>query len=121
MNLFYLFLIIPTVCIAAIIDFNPTDLLGKLPKCSLECVLKGATSQGCEITDLSCQCSHLEALSRTVAPCLVHAGCSLEDLISTQCPPYPLNIDHSILSNRRYSLFSPSHHSVFIFADLYVI
>ncbi|KAK7403221.1 hypothetical protein QQX98_011041 [Neonectria punicea] len=54
-----------------------------LPKCAVKCVAAGAKEHGCAVTDFNCQCSHLEAIIQTTSPCLVKAGCSLDDLSET--------------------------------------
>lgn len=47
----------------------------QLPAC-----VQGVTAHGCAITDFACQCSRLETLIKAVAPCLMKAGCRLEDI-----------------------------------------
>ncbi|KND86358.1 hypothetical protein TOPH_09027 [Tolypocladium ophioglossoides CBS 100239] len=55
----------------------------EFPKCSLVCLVEGVHSNGCDIADFACQCSKLETIIKTVAPCLVKAGCDLENIIAT--------------------------------------
>ncbi|CAM1501011.1 Fc.00g101730.m01.CDS01 [Cosmosporella sp. VM-42] len=59
------------------------DLQAQLPKCSLDCLAKGAAEHGCRAQDIACQCSKMEAMIKTVSPCLVKAGCELQDITNT--------------------------------------
>ncbi|KPM39047.1 hypothetical protein AK830_g7524 [Neonectria ditissima] len=54
-----------------------------LPKCAVKCLAAGAKEHGCAVTDFECQCSHLEAIINTTSPCLVNAGCKLDDISDT--------------------------------------
>ncbi|PHH85004.1 hypothetical protein CDD83_1045 [Cordyceps sp. RAO-2017] len=54
-----------------------------LPACSLVCLVQGVAEHGCAVADFACQCARLEPIIRTVAPCLVRAGCSLENITAT--------------------------------------
>lgn len=66
---------------AAAIDL--ATLQKELPKCSLVCLAEGVQSNGCGIMDFACQCSKLQAIIKTVSPCLVKAGCDLENITGT--------------------------------------
>lgn len=60
------------------------ELQKKLPPCSLPCLIQGVSDNGCSIDDFACQCSKLEKIIKTVAPCLVKAGCGLENITCAQ-------------------------------------
>lgn len=64
--------------LAAAIDL--ATLQRSLPACSLECLAKGVAVHGCGLAQFTCQCARLEPIIRTVAPCLVKMGCSLENM-----------------------------------------
>lgn len=57
-----------------------SELQAKLPECSIQCLAEGAATHDCGVTDLECQCSKQEAITKTVSPCFVKAGCDLEDI-----------------------------------------
>ncbi|UNI20873.1 hypothetical protein JDV02_006922 [Purpureocillium takamizusanense] len=59
------------------------DLQKKLPPCSLVCLAQGVSDNHCSLDDFACQCSKLEKIIKTVAPCLVKAGCGLENITAT--------------------------------------
>jgi hypothetical protein len=63
--------------------FNSTDVLKLLPKCAIDCVLAGISANGCALDDFACQCSKLGEMTKTVSPCLVNAGCDLNELADT--------------------------------------
>ncbi|KAF7547289.1 hypothetical protein G7Z17_g7834 [Cylindrodendrum hubeiense] len=54
-----------------------------LPKCAVKCLAAGVKEHGCESTDVDCQCTHLEAIIQTTSPCLVKAGCDLDEISDT--------------------------------------
>ncbi|KAI9167791.1 hypothetical protein HJFPF1_03928 [Paramyrothecium foliicola] len=56
------------------------QLLQQLPACSPKCLVEGAGEHNCSVVDYECQCSKLEAITATVSPCLVNAGCQLGDI-----------------------------------------
>lgn len=65
----------------ALVAADIRELQAKLPTCSLACLAKGADTFNCELTDLYCQCTQLEAIKEVVAPCLVNeGGCELEEV-----------------------------------------
>lgn len=56
-------------------------LQAQLPECALGCLIQGADEFGCQATDLTCQCTQLEEMTKVVAPCLVNVGgCGLEEI-----------------------------------------
>lgn len=59
---------------------NLLELQAQLPECSLQCIAEGAAKFGCSITDISCQCSQLQAMTKEVAPCLAQEGCDMEQI-----------------------------------------
>ncbi|KAM4057797.1 CFEM domain-containing protein [Hirsutella rhossiliensis] len=77
----------PTACIVALLTLvaavDLATLQKTLPACSLECLAKGVAVHGCGLTQFTCQCARLEPIIRTVAPCLVKMGCSLENMTET--------------------------------------
>lgn len=80
MKSFTLVVLAPTV-----LAFSLSDIIDKLPKCSLECVTNGTQQVGCGLLDIQCQCNKFEQLTKIVAPCLVDEGCRLEQI--TRMPP----------------------------------
>ncbi|KAH6891431.1 hypothetical protein B0T10DRAFT_312213 [Thelonectria olida] len=54
-----------------------------LPKCAGKCLATGAKEQGCTVIDIDCQCNHLQAIINSTSPCLVQAGCTLDDISDT--------------------------------------
>ncbi|KAH7149244.1 hypothetical protein B0J13DRAFT_621130 [Dactylonectria estremocensis] len=54
-----------------------------LPECAGKCLAIGVKEQGCAATDVDCQCSNLEAIIKTTSPCLVKAGCDLDEISDT--------------------------------------
>lgn len=72
---FLLLFLVSLVC-----AYDIGQILQKFPKCALDCVTAGAKEVGCGILDLTCECSKFEQLTKIVTPCLVHAGCKLEEV-----------------------------------------
>ncbi|POR37232.1 Uncharacterized protein TPAR_02563 [Tolypocladium paradoxum] len=66
---------------AAAVDL--AALQKEMPKCSLACLGDAVQSNGCSVMDFACQCSKLEAIMKTVAPCVVKARCDLENITGT--------------------------------------
>lgn len=73
-----------TTVAAAESTYNSTisDLRKQLPPCSLDCIAQKSEELGCALTDLTCQCRQLQALTRSVAPCLAKGDCELEEITS---------------------------------------
>ncbi|RDW58047.1 hypothetical protein BP6252_13458 [Coleophoma cylindrospora] len=60
------------------------DEVALLPSCSLTCLSNAATSNGCGITDYTCQCgSANSAITASATPCIVGA-CSSSDALKVQ-------------------------------------
>lgn len=59
---------------------DPASLRDRLPRCSLLCLADGVTRHNCSLADVECQCDKIEPIIRTVAPCLVQAGCDLQNI-----------------------------------------
>ncbi len=72
---------------AALATPNITALLSEIPECALSCVMKGPGQVGCDVLDLECQCGKLENMTAIVAPCMVHANCTLDEIMSASFPP----------------------------------
>lgn len=75
----------PSACISPLLGFvvaaaDLATLQKTLPACSLGCLADGAAVHGCGLAQFTCQCARLEPIIRTVAPCLVKMGCSLENM-----------------------------------------
>ncbi|KAF5127442.1 hypothetical protein E5D57_008374 [Metarhizium anisopliae] len=62
---------------------DPASLRERLPRCSLLCLADGVTRHNCSLADVECQCDKIEPIIRTVAPCLVQAGCDLQNITAT--------------------------------------
>lgn len=59
---------------------DPASLRDRLPRCSLLCLADGVTRHNCSLADVECQCDKIEPIIKTVAPCLVQAGCDLQNI-----------------------------------------
>ncbi|KAM5352576.1 hypothetical protein ACJ41O_005298 [Fusarium nematophilum] len=73
------FLIASLIASAAAID-SLSGLTDQLPECAIQCLVTAVTDQGCAITDVTCQCSNLQGIIESASPCLVQAGCAIDDL-----------------------------------------
>ncbi|KAG5912921.1 hypothetical protein E4U53_005094 [Claviceps sorghi] len=60
-----------------------TDIQKLLPGCALQCLAEQVLAHGCALDDLLCHCHRIEPIIRGVSPCLVHAGCNLQELTAT--------------------------------------
>jgi hypothetical protein len=79
MNPFYLaWLLIATVAAIDVLEVQK-----ELPKCSLVCVVEGISQHNCTLDDFECQCNKIEDIVKTVSPCLVRAGCNLQNITGT--------------------------------------
>ncbi|KAL6905003.1 hypothetical protein GGI43DRAFT_381394 [Trichoderma evansii] len=81
-SLFQLFVLLfaAALTVSATSDLNMTSLVDKLPPCSLNCIIEGVTQDGCAITNLTCGCSKINDLTKTVSPCMAKAGCTLDEM-----------------------------------------
>jgi len=61
---------------------DPSTIISQIPSCALTCLLTGAASANCDVTDYACQCKNFDAIQKTVAPC-VQGACSTADQTST--------------------------------------
>ena len=59
---------------------NFTEVASQLPECSLECIQKAAEKFDCQVVDLECQCGKMEEITDEVSPCMVTAGCGMEEI-----------------------------------------
>ncbi|ODA80664.1 hypothetical protein RJ55_03623 [Drechmeria coniospora] len=82
MNQFLAFLHLLSL-LGLIAAINLCSIQRKLPACSVRCLLESARGNGCGVGDFACQCGTLPSTIKTVAPCLVRAGCELEDIAVT--------------------------------------
>lgn len=84
-SLFQLFVLLfaAALTVSATSAPNMTSLVDKLPPCSLNCIIQGVTQDGCAINDLSCGCSKINDLTKTVSPCMAKAGCTLDEMTRT--------------------------------------
>lgn len=80
MRIHALLLIFVTYVLA---ETNIGTLLDAIPECALKCVMKGPEQVGCEVLDMECQCKKLENITAIVAPCMVHANCTLDEIMRT--------------------------------------
>ncbi|KAJ6781337.1 hypothetical protein PWT90_03457 [Aphanocladium album] len=62
---------------------NLTALTEQLPKCAIKCAMAGPGKAGCGPLDMDCICARLPNISALGAPCMVEAGCKLDDIMST--------------------------------------
>jgi hypothetical protein len=68
------------------------DIQARLPVCSLQCLLTSATEFNCRIDDIACQCENAAGIEESVTPCLLQAGCTMEELES-KTKPLPIPLD----------------------------
>ncbi|KJZ76897.1 hypothetical protein HIM_03774 [Hirsutella minnesotensis 3608] len=64
-----------------------TDLASlqkQLPPCSVACLAQSVQDHGCSIADFACSCAHLDPIMKTIGPCLVKAGCTLDNMTGKQ-------------------------------------
>lgn len=77
--------------VAAVSAQSLADIQARLPICSLQCLLTSATEFNCRIDDIACQCENAAGIEESVTPCLLEAGCTMEELESKPNPhPTPL-------------------------------
>ncbi|KHN96541.1 Extracellular membrane protein, CFEM domain protein [Metarhizium album ARSEF 1941] len=60
--------------------FDLASLQDLLPACSLGCLANGAMRNHCSLLDLRCQCSKIESIIKTAAPCLEQVGCAVQNM-----------------------------------------
>lgn len=85
------FLLIATFVAAALTaGLNLTALTEAVPKCALGCAMAGPGQAGCGVLDADCICSRLPNISALGAPCMVKAGCNLDEIMSM--PDYLLKL-----------------------------
>lgn len=58
------------------------ELQKQIPKCAIKCIANTAQDHGCNLLDLPCQCKKMQPIIQDVAPCVVKAGCGLDDIAS---------------------------------------
>lgn len=80
------FLFFATLVTSALAIDSLTELMDQLPKCSIECLTNALSEQGCSLTDVQCACSNVQAIVESASPCLIIAGCALDELSSTSFP-----------------------------------
>ncbi|PHH62973.1 hypothetical protein CDD81_6398 [Ophiocordyceps australis] len=78
-----LVLAISLFALAAGATLDIAALRQQLPVCSFSCIVSSVQGSGCAVTDLSCLCARVEPLLAVVAPCLVKAGCALQNVTET--------------------------------------
>lgn len=66
---------------------NLTALTEQVPKCAIQCAMAGPGKAGCGLLDMECICARLPNISALGAPCMVEAGCKLDDIMSTSPAP----------------------------------
>ncbi|KAJ3495383.1 hypothetical protein NLG97_g3441 [Lecanicillium saksenae] len=79
------FFILLAVCVAAVLTegLNLTALTEQVPKCAIQCAMAGPGKAGCGLLDMECICARLPNISALGAPCMVEAGCKLDDIMKT--------------------------------------
>ncbi|KAM0432380.1 hypothetical protein ACHAPT_004923 [Fusarium lateritium] len=74
------FLFFATLVTSALALDSLSELMDKLPKCSIECLTNALSEHGCSLTDVQCACSNIQGIVESASPCLVLAGCELDEL-----------------------------------------
>lgn len=77
--------------------FDLASLQKLLPECSLLCLADGVMKHNCTLDDFECQCNNIEPIIKTVSPCLVKAGCTLQNITSTF---FPFRLRVGLVRNR---------------------
>lgn len=81
-------LILLAVLVAAVTaGLNLTALTEAVPKCALQCAMAGPGQAGCGLLDMDCICARLPNISALGAPCMVKAGCKIDDIMSASLSP----------------------------------
>ncbi|KAM3497976.1 hypothetical protein MY10362_008690 [Beauveria mimosiformis] len=62
---------------------NLTALTEAVPKCAIQCAVAGPGQAGCGLLDMDCICARLPNISALGAPCMVEAGCKIDDIMKT--------------------------------------
>lgn len=79
------FFILLAVFVAAVLTdagLNLTALTEEVPKCAIGCAMAGPGKAGCGLLDMECICARLPNISALGAPCMVEAGCKIDDIMS---------------------------------------
>jgi hypothetical protein len=77
------FILVAVFVAAALTDgLNLTALTEAVPKCAIGCAMAGPGQAGCGVLDMDCICARLPNISALGAPCMVKAGCNLDDIMS---------------------------------------
>lgn len=81
------FLLLAVFVAAALAGLNLTALTEAVPKCALGCAVAGPGQAGCGLLDMDCICARLPNISALGAPCMVKAGCKIDDIMSAFFSP----------------------------------
>ncbi|OAA58165.1 Extracellular membrane protein, CFEM domain protein [Cordyceps fumosorosea ARSEF 2679] len=77
-------LLIAALIAAVIADgLNLTAITAEVPQCALQCAVAGPGQAGCGLLDSECICARLPEISALGAPCMVKAGCKIDDIMKT--------------------------------------
>ncbi|KAL7926136.1 hypothetical protein ACQKWADRAFT_281859 [Trichoderma austrokoningii] len=100
-SLFQLFILLfaAALTVSAASAPNITSLVDTLPPCSLNCIIDGVTNDGCAVDDLSCGCSKINDLTKTVSPCMAKAGCTLDEMTQAASAVVQLCESAGLLAN----------------------
>lgn len=93
------FLLFASLVTSALAIDSLAELMDKLPKCSIECLTSALSEQGCSLTDVQCACSNVQAIVESASPCLIIAGCDLDELSSMFSPQHSLPDIHTAMAN----------------------
>ncbi|TQV91238.1 CFEMdomain-containing protein [Cordyceps javanica] len=78
----FLFLIAAHVA-AVVAELNLTAITAEVPACAIQCAVAGPVQAGCGLLDSECICARLPNISALGAPCMVKAGCKIDDIMKT--------------------------------------
>ncbi|KAJ4317506.1 hypothetical protein N0V84_007334 [Fusarium piperis] len=74
------FLFFASLVTSALAVDSLTEIMNELPRCSIQCLTTALSERSCSATDVRCVCSNLQAIVQSASPCLVAAGCDLNEL-----------------------------------------
>ncbi|KAG5916358.1 hypothetical protein E4U42_007688 [Claviceps africana] len=102
MNIYILLaLLVPTLDAIAL-----TDIQRLLPGCALQCLAEQVLAHGCALDELVCHCRRIEPIIQGLAPCLVKAGCNLQELTATGKAIY--EVCSAVSDNTTVTLAAPT-------------
>ncbi|ATY67362.1 Extracellular membrane CFEM domain [Cordyceps militaris] len=76
-------LLLLAIATAVLAELNLTAITAQVPPCAIQCAVAGPGQAGCGLLDSECICARLPNISALGAPCMVQAGCKIDDIMKT--------------------------------------